>query len=70
MTYLFLLAAGLLFIWIGLKTKEEVLRIAAVVTSSIFLIWGFALTPLHLQLLIAGFIVVAVFPICMRCLNE
>ncbi len=68
-TYLILLVIGLGIIWVGLQTKEEVLRLAAAVIGAIFLIWGFALTPLQFQLLIAALVVVAVFPICMRCLK-
>ena len=68
-TYLILLAAGLGIIWLGLKTKDEVYRLTATVSGAFCLVWGFALTPLPLQLLIGSLIVVAVFPICLRCLN-
>lgn len=68
-TYLILLAIGLGLIWVGLRAKEEVLRITAVVSGAIFLIWGFALAPLQFQLLIAALVVVAVFATCMRCLE-
>ena len=69
-TYLILLAAGLGIIWLGLKTKDEVYRLAATVSGAVCLIWGFALTPLPFQLLIGLLVVVAVFPICVRCLNS
>lgn len=68
-TYLILLGIGLLTTWTGLKTTDEVLRIAAAVSGVLFIIWGLALTPLQLQLLIAALAIVAVFPICIRCLK-
>ncbi len=68
-TYLILLAIGLVITWTGLKTTDEVLRIAAAVSGVLFIIWGLALTPLQLQLLIAALVIVAVFPICIRCLK-
>jgi hypothetical protein len=68
-TYLVLLAVGLVVIWFGLKTKDDVLMIGAAITGALLLIWGFALTPFQLQLIVEILIVVAVFPICLKCLR-
>jgi VIT1/CCC1 family predicted Fe2+/Mn2+ transporter len=69
-TYLILLAVGIGIIWVGLRSKDEVYRLASGVTGAIFLIWGFALTPSQLQFLVEAITLVAIFPICMRCLRE
>jgi len=69
-TYLILLAVGIGIIWVGLRAKDEVYRLASGVTGAIFLIWGFALTPSQFQFLVEAIALVAVFPICMRCLRE
>ena len=68
-TYLVLLAVGLVVIWFGLKTKDDVLMIGSAFTGALLLIWGFALTPSELQLIVEVLIVVAVFPICLKCLR-
>ena len=68
-TYLVLLAVGLVVIWFGLKTKDDVLMIGSAITGALLLIWGFALTPSQLQLIVEILIVVAVFPICLKCLR-
>jgi hypothetical protein len=68
-TYLVLLAVGLVVIWFGLKTKDDVLMIGSAITGALLLIWGFALTPFQLQLIVEILIVVAVFPICLKCLR-
>lgn len=68
--YLILLSTGLGITWIGLKTREEIYRIAAAVAGAVFLIWGFALAPSPFQILTEAIAVLAVFSICVRCLNE
>jgi hypothetical protein len=68
-TYLIFLLIGLGIIWIGLKTGEEIVRIAAAIAGAILLIWGFALTPLPLQLLVEIVSVMAVFSVCVRCMR-
>lgn len=69
-TYLVLLAVGLVVIWFGLKTKDDVLMVGAAFTGALLLIWGFALTPSQFQLIVEVLIVVAVFPICLKCLRS
>ena len=51
-TYLIFLAVGIGIIWLGLKIKDDVYRLAAAVSGAILLIWGFALTPSQFQFLI------------------
>jgi hypothetical protein len=68
-TYLIFLLIGLGIIWIGLRTGEEIVRIAAAIAGAILLIWGFALTPLPLQLLVEIVSVMAVFSVCVRCMR-
>ncbi|MBE9177940.1 hypothetical protein IQ268_04995 [Oculatella sp. LEGE 06141] len=69
MGYLLFLALGLGIVWFGWQTKEEVLRLAAAISGAIFLIWGFAITPLPFQLLVEVLAVIAVFSVCVRCLR-
>ena len=69
-TYLILLGFGLGIIWLGLKTEDEVYRLGAVIGGAIFLVWGFALTPSQFQIFIEAIALIAVFPVCMRCLKE
>jgi hypothetical protein len=68
-TYLIFFVAGLGIILAGLRTREEVFRIAAAVSGAVFMIWGFALTPPQFQLFIEILLVGAVFRICMKCIN-
>lgn len=68
-TYLIFLAAGLGIVWAGLRLADDVYRLAAALAGAIFLIWGFALTPKQFQLPIEALVIVAVFPICVRCLK-
>lgn len=70
LTYLILLGIGLSIIWLGLKTKDEVYRLGAVIGGAIFLVWGFALTPSQFQILFEVIALIAVFPVCMRCMKE
>jgi hypothetical protein len=67
--YLMLLLAGLGIVWFGLKTREEIYQIAAAIAAAILLIWGFALTPLPLQLLVEAIAVTAIFSVCVRCMK-
>ncbi len=70
LTYLTLLGLGLSIIWLGLKTNDEVYRLGAVIGGAIFIVWGFALTPSEFQILFEVIALIAVFPVCMRCLKE
>ena len=45
-------ALGLWAIWVGLKTTEEVYRIAWMSTGAIAFAWGFAIAPTELQMLV------------------
>ncbi|MBD1870331.1 hypothetical protein H6F88_26710 [Oculatella sp. FACHB-28] len=67
--YSIFLLMGLGIIWVGLKTGEEIIRIAAAIAGAILLVWGFALTPLSLQLFVEIISVMAVFSVCVRCLK-
>ncbi|MBW4647222.1 MAG: hypothetical protein KME06_00760 [Kastovskya adunca ATA6-11-RM4] len=51
-TYIVLLAIGLGIIWTGIKVCDQVYAIAVVVSGVILLIWGLAIAPLPMQLLI------------------
>ena len=69
-TYLILLGIGLSIIWLGLKTKDEVYRLGAVIGGAIFLVWGFALTPTQFKVFMEAIALIAVFPVCIPCLKE
>lgn len=70
LTYLLFLAVGMGLVWVSLKFKDDVYRLATAVTGAILIVWGFALTPLQLQLPIEALVLVLVFPLCLRCLKE
>ena len=70
MTCLILLTIGLGFIWLGLKTSEEVYRLTAAAVGTVLLVLGLFATPLQFQLLVEVISVVAVFRICLRCLDD
>jgi membrane protein YdbS with pleckstrin-like domain len=70
LNYLLMLAIGIGIIWFGWHTKEEVIRLASAICGAIVLVWGFALTPLPLQLFAESMAVLAVFSICIRCWNS
>lgn len=40
--------------WVGVKTTEEVHRIASLLAALLLLIWGFAVAPESVHLLIEG----------------
>lgn len=69
-TYLIFLAVGIGIIWLGLRIKDDVYRLAAAVSGAILLIWGFALTPSQFQFAIEAIALVVLFPVCIRCLRE
>jgi 4-hydroxybenzoate polyprenyltransferase len=69
MSSLVLLLIGLGTFFFALRSKEEIHRIATMVTGTIFLIWGFALAPLPFQLAFEIISVLAAFFVCMRCLG-
>lgn len=67
---LILLGSGLSVIWLGLRTKDEIYRLGAVIGGAIFLVWGFALTASQFQVLFEAIALITVFPVCMRCMKE
>lgn len=69
MTSFIFLAVGLGAFGMALSTKDDINRIAVMVTGAIFLVWGFALAPLPFQLLVEISILVPVSSICLRCLG-
>jgi hypothetical protein len=70
MTYLLLLASGVVCLSIGWTTSEEIYRIAALVAGALFCLWGTAIAPPILQILLEILLVIAVFSICIRCLEK
>lgn len=69
MSSLVLLLLGLGIFLFALRTKDEIHRIAAMVTGTIFLSWEFSLAPLSFQLVFEIISVLAAFFVCMRCLG-
>jgi hypothetical protein len=69
MTGFVLLIIGIGTFVLALSTKDEIHRIAAVTCGGIFLVWAYALTPLHFQLLVEISSVIMAFSVCMRCLG-
>ncbi|MBC1238364.1 hypothetical protein [Nostoc sp. 2RC] len=69
MISLVLLLIGLGVLFLGWKTRDEIHRIASLVTGTIALIWGFSLAPLSFQLISEIISVLAAFSLCMRCLG-
>lgn len=70
MAYLFFLITGAAYLAIGWTTSEEIYWIAALVAGAIFCIWGTAIAPPILQLLLEVLIIFAVFSVCIRCLES
>ncbi|MGD1871870.1 MAG: hypothetical protein ACFB02_02340 [Mastigocoleus sp.] len=50
--YLLLLITGIAAIWGGIKVREEVYRIATVVTGAMLVVLGFILSPSYIQFLL------------------
>ncbi|KAF3889595.1 MULTISPECIES: hypothetical protein [Nostocales] len=69
MAGIILLIIGLGIFFVGLSTKDEINRIAALVAGVISLVWGFALAPLSFQLLVESVSILGAFLVCMRCLG-
>jgi hypothetical protein len=69
MTGFIFLIIGLGIFLLALNTKDEINRITSVVSGAICLIWGYALTPMHFQLLVEISLVIAAFSVCIRCLG-
>ena len=67
MGFLIFLALGLGTIGLGFLIKEEVAQIVAVVTGTIFLIWGVTLTPKPFLMLAEVLTVIAVFRLGLHC---
>ncbi|AFZ31686.1 hypothetical protein Glo7428_3200 [Gloeocapsa sp. PCC 7428] len=70
LTHLVFLAIGLGLVWVSIKFKDDVYRLATAISGAILIVWGFALTPLQFQLPIEALVLILVFPICLRCLRE
>jgi len=70
MTGFVLLTIGIATLVLALRTKDEINRITVIVAGSIFLVWGYALIPMHFQLLAEIFSVLAAFSVCVRCLGD
>ncbi|NEQ27094.1 MAG: hypothetical protein F6K28_50420 [Microcoleus sp. SIO2G3] len=70
MTYLLLLAAGGLCLMLGWRTSDEIYRIAGLVGGALFCLWGTAIAPPALQLLLELLLVISVFSVCVRCLEK
>ena len=67
MSFIVFIGLGLGAIAWGLKTSDEIVRLAGAIVGAILLVWGLCLTP---QTLLVGaeiLAVVAVFRICVRC---
>ena len=67
MSFILFIGLGLGAIAWGLKTTDEVVRLAGAIFGAILLVWGLFLTP---QMFLVGaeiLAVVAVFRICVRC---
>lgn len=69
MSSLLLLLIGFGIGLLAWKTQDEIHRITAMFSGTIFLIWGLALAPLPLQLFIEIVSLLAAFSVCMRCLG-
>ncbi|MDZ8189128.1 MAG: hypothetical protein RMX96_30335 [Nostoc sp. ChiSLP02] len=69
MSSLVLLLVGLGILFLAWRAKDEIHRIATMVTGTISLIWGFSLAPLSFQLGFEIISVLAAFFVCMRCLG-
>lgn len=68
--YLLFLAIGIGIIWVSLRFADDVFRLAGALSGAIFVVWGFAQTPLQLQLPLEVLVLVIVFPLCMRCVKS
>ncbi|MEM7554629.1 MAG: hypothetical protein AAF378_11095 [Cyanobacteria bacterium P01_A01_bin.84] len=55
-TYLLLLLIGIATIWGGIKVREEVYRIATVLTGAMLVVLGFILSPSYIQFLVVLFL--------------
>ncbi|MGF1938341.1 MAG: hypothetical protein RM347_028960 [Nostoc sp. ChiQUE02] len=69
MSSLLLLLMGFGTFFLAWKAQDEIHRITAMFSGTIFLIWGLALASLSLQLFIEIVSLLAVFSVCMRCLG-
>ena len=67
MSFVIFLGLGCGVIAWGLKTKEEIAQLSAVILGAILLIWGLCLTPQKLLLGAEVLIVSMVFRGCLRC---
>ncbi|MGB5968212.1 MAG: hypothetical protein WA865_22150 [Spirulinaceae cyanobacterium] len=70
MSYIIFLTVGLGFIWLGLKTREEVYRLTAAAVGAVLLVCGLIATPLPFQIFVEILTVIALFRVCLRCLEE
>lgn len=69
MSSLLLVLIGFGIFFLAWKSQDEINRITAMFSGTISRIWGLALAPLSLQLLIEIVSLLAAFSVCMRCLG-
>lgn len=69
MTYLIFWAIALVIFGVGLRSREEVIQIVAALVGTVAAVWGLAIAPMALQLLIEVSVILAVFSICVRCVG-
>ena len=67
MSYFFILALGLIIIWIARIIKEEVYGISTAIIGTLITVWSFALIPTHFQVGIEILGLISVFSFCMKC---
>ena len=60
MTHCILLLLGLIILWVGIKTADEVYRLALAFTAAIPLGWGYFSSPFLFQCL-SGILVLCVY---------
>ncbi|PPS43995.1 hypothetical protein [Chroococcidiopsis sp. TS-821] len=70
LTHLVFLTLGMGLVWVSVKVKNDVYRLAIAISGAISIVWGFALTPLQFQLPIEALVLILLFPLCLRCLRE
>lgn len=70
MKHFVLWAIGFGIYWVGLRLDEEVLMIVAAIVGSAFILWGLLSAPMALQLVVEIGCVIALFSVCMKCIER
>lgn len=71
MTYLILWILGFVTLWAGLKLfDDEVLLIVSMIVGSILVLSGLIISPEKLQIVIEAALVIALFFVCMECIER